>query len=132
MARRVSYREIRDDAADIIGDVVYGTMATVDKVGRPRSRVLIVVWELDDERPHGWLGTYRTPVKPAHIANNPHVTTSYWSPRQNVVALDSVAAWDDTPRPQQECGTSIASAVPVETATTHGSSGPDPMTRSST
>lgn len=97
MARQVSYPEIRDDAAAIIGDIVYCTMITVDKLGRPRSRVLIVVWELDGDRPVGWLGTYKTPLKAAHIAHNPHVTTSYWNPRQNVVAVDSVADWDNDP-----------------------------------
>lgn len=97
MARPVPYDEIREDAAAIIGDVVYSTMTTVDRQGRPRSRVLIIAWELDNDRPVGWLGTYRTRVKAAHIAHNPHVTASYWSPRQNVVAVDSIAAWDDDP-----------------------------------
>lgn len=90
MAHRVSYAEIVSDTAAIIGDVVYSTMITVDKQGRPRSRVLIVAWELEGEPPTGWLATYKTPVKAAHIAHNPHVTNSYWSPRQNVVSLDSI------------------------------------------
>lgn len=97
MARLVSFADLRDDAAAIIGDVVYSTMITVDKQNRPRSRVLIVAWELEGEHPIGWLATNKTPVKAAHIARNPHVTTSYWSPRQNVVALDNIANWDREP-----------------------------------
>jgi general stress protein 26 len=95
MARLVPYRQLADDAATIIGSTVYATMTTVDKLGRPRSRVLIAVWEFDRENPVGWLATHKTPVKTAHLAPNPHVSTSYWTPRQNVVTIDSVAAWVD-------------------------------------
>jgi general stress protein 26 len=91
--RTGSFAQIRDDVAEIIGTIVYATMTTVDRRGRPRSRVLIVVWELDGPRPVGWLATFKTPVKAAHLAHNPHVTTSYWSPRQDAVYLDSVARW---------------------------------------
>jgi general stress protein 26 len=85
-----------------MGDIVYATMTTVDRLGRPRSRVLIVAWELEAERPPvGWLATFKSPVKTAHLADNPHVTTSYWSPRQDAVYLDSVAAWVDDPDVEQ-------------------------------
>lgn len=102
-ARRAgSFAEIRADVARIMGDIVYATMTTVDRRGRPRSRVLIVAWDLEaDRRPVGWLATFKTPVKAAHLAHNPHVTTSYWSPRQDAVYLDSVAAWVDDPEVEQ-------------------------------
>ncbi|GAB3769027.1 pyridoxamine 5'-phosphate oxidase family protein [Microlunatus parietis] len=90
------YPLLRDGAAEIIGDIGYATMTTVDRRGRPRSRVLIAVWELDREVPVGWLGTFPTPVKLAHLADNPHATFSYWSPRQDTVALDTVTRWDDS------------------------------------
>lgn len=100
--RRVTgFAPLRDDVADILGHIVYATMTTVDRRGRPRSRVLIAVWELDGDRPVGWLATFKTPVKAAHIAQNPHVTMSYWSPRQDVVSIDSVAAWIDDPQVEQ-------------------------------
>jgi general stress protein 26 len=91
----VSFAELRDDIAQILGSVVYATMTTVDRRGRPRSRILIVVWDLDPDRPVGWLATVKTPVKTAHLASNPHVTTSYWNPRQDAVFVDSVAEWVD-------------------------------------
>lgn len=98
MARRVaSFPGIRDDVAAILGHIVYATMTTVDRAGRPRSRVLVAVWELHGPEPVGWLATYRTPVKVAHLGHNPHVTMSYWSPRQDVVHLDTVAHWVDDP-----------------------------------
>jgi len=75
-----------------IGDIVYATMTTVDQKGRPRARVMIPVWESVDDRPLGWLATYKTPVKATHLAGNPHSTFSYWTPPQNAV---SVATWAD-------------------------------------
>jgi general stress protein 26 len=91
------FDRIREQFDAYVGDVVYATMTTVDRRGRPRARVLIPVWEEVDGRPLGWLATYPTPVKVAHLAANPHTTFSYWSPKQNQVAVDAVAAWVDDP-----------------------------------
>ncbi|GAA1729402.1 hypothetical protein GCM10009809_26240 [Isoptericola hypogeus] len=91
------FAEIRSQFETYVGDVVYATMTTVDGQGRPRARVLIPVWEGLDGRPSGWLATYPTPVKEAHLAHNPHTTFSYWSPRQNQVAVDAVGRWTDDP-----------------------------------
>jgi len=90
-----SFDEVRKPFEAYIGDIVYATMTTVDRRGRPRARVLIPVWEVVDDRPLGWLATYRTPVKATHLAGNPHATFSYWTPRQNFVAIDTVAHWVD-------------------------------------
>jgi general stress protein 26 len=87
---------MRADVADALR-INYATMTTVDRLGRPRSRVLIAVWELDGTRPVGWLATFKTPVKAAHIARNPHVGMSYWAPSQDTVTIDSDAAWVDDP-----------------------------------
>ncbi|WP_214412613.1 pyridoxamine 5'-phosphate oxidase family protein [Sphaerisporangium fuscum] len=89
------FTAVQDQFDAYIGDIVYATMTTVDKRGRPRARVLIPVWEIVEGRPLGWLATYRTPVKAAHLAGNPHTTFSYWSPRQNAVSVDTVAEWVD-------------------------------------
>ncbi|MET7718944.1 pyridoxamine 5'-phosphate oxidase family protein [Streptomyces sp. NPDC005407] len=88
-----SFSEIEDKFVEYIQGIVYCTMITVDKKGRPRARVLLPIWEVDDGRPIGWLAAYRTPVKVAHLANNPHTTYSYWDPRQNAVYVDSVSTW---------------------------------------
>ncbi len=93
-----AFADIREDFDAIVGSVNYATMTTVDSRGRPRSRVLIPVWETDGENPTGWLGTFRTPVKEAHLAGNPQAAFSYWSPAQNTVAADVTAAWVDDPR----------------------------------
>lgn len=94
MAIRVdTFSELADEFNRYIQDIVYCSLITVDKKGRPRARVLLPIWEEVDGRPVGWIAAYKTPVKTAHINNNPHVTCSYWNPRQNAVYVDSVAAW---------------------------------------
>ena len=97
MSRRVAFAELRDDLRDVLGRITYATMTTVDRQGRPRARVLIAVWELDGDQPIGWLGTFRTPVKEAHLAANPHATFSYWDQRQDTVSFDTVATWTADP-----------------------------------
>ncbi|MFF3841317.1 pyridoxamine 5'-phosphate oxidase family protein [Streptomyces sp. NPDC001930] len=94
MATRVeSFSEIEEKFNAYIQDIVYATMITVDSASRPRARVLLPVWEVVDGKPVGWLAAYKTPVKVAHLADNPHTTYSYWSPRQNAVFIDSVSTW---------------------------------------
>ncbi|MFJ2651620.1 pyridoxamine 5'-phosphate oxidase family protein [Streptomyces sp. NPDC087420] len=94
MADKVdSFSELADKFFEYIKDIRYCTMITVDKKSRPRARVLLPIWEVVDGKPVGWLAAYKTPVKVAHLANNPHTTYAYWSPRQNAVYVDSVSAW---------------------------------------
>lgn len=121
--RVTSFAPLRPDVADILGHINYATMTTVGRKGRPRSRVLIAVWELDGDRPVGWLATFKTPVKAAHIAHNPHVTTSYWSPRQDVVSIASPSG--STIR-RSSTGSESCTAVAARraSATTRSASGP--------
>ncbi|MFD1146214.1 pyridoxamine 5'-phosphate oxidase family protein [Saccharothrix hoggarensis] len=97
MATVTSFTEIQSRFFEYIADIKYCTMITVDKRNRPRARVLLPIWEVVDDRPVGWLAAYKTPVKTAHLARNPHATFSYWSPRQNVVHIDTVSIWVDDP-----------------------------------
>jgi hypothetical protein len=43
--------------------IVYSTLATVDRRGRPRSRIVHPVWQLEGERLVGWVGTRPTSLK---------------------------------------------------------------------
>ncbi|NBM18394.1 pyridoxamine 5'-phosphate oxidase family protein [Streptomyces sp. GC420] len=92
---------------------MYCTMITVDKKSRPRARVLLPIWETVDGRPVGWLAAYKTPVKVAHLANNPHTTYSYWNPRQNAVFIDSVSHWVDDPETKKYAWDLYAKGSPV-------------------
>lgn len=82
-----------DQFIEIAHSVVWCTMATVDRSGRPRSRVVHPVWERDGDGIVGWLGTRRTPLKVAHLAGCPHVSVSYWDPRHDVAVAECAAAW---------------------------------------
>ena len=42
--------------------IIWCTVATVDTKGRPRSRVLLPVWDWDGEQRVGWFGTSPTPI----------------------------------------------------------------------
>lgn len=98
MAQRVAtFATIEDSFLGYIRDIKYSTMVTVDRNGRPRARVMLPIWEVVDGRPVGWLAGYKTPVKAAHLAHNPHGTYSYWSPRQNALHIDAVSSWIDDP-----------------------------------
>ncbi|EWT02666.1 pyridoxamine 5'-phosphate oxidase [Intrasporangium oryzae NRRL B-24470] len=91
----VPLAEIIDDVMAFVADIVYCTVTTVDPRGRPRSRVMHPIFERVDDGLIGWALTGRSPVKTRHLAHNPHVSCSYWSPAQNTVAIDCVATWVD-------------------------------------
>lgn len=95
MAER--FAEIEEDFLAFTAEIVWCTATTVDPRGRPRSRVLHPIFIVVDGRPVGWVLTSRTPVKTTHLAANPHVACSYWSPAQNTVQADCVASWVEDP-----------------------------------
>jgi hypothetical protein len=58
--------------------MVYCTLATVDRRGRPRSRMQHTLWEWDGKSLVGWVGSIVTPIKRTHLVNNPYVSCSFW------------------------------------------------------
>jgi uncharacterized pyridoxamine 5'-phosphate oxidase family protein len=68
---------------------VYCNVATVDLKGRPRSRVMHVVWE----GPTGWVITWPESHKARHLANNPHVSLAYIGDPYKPVYIDCTAGW---------------------------------------
>jgi hypothetical protein len=90
-----SFESIEEDFLRISAEVVWATVATVDSRGRPRTRILHPYWEVVDGRPVGWVGTVRSPLKSKHLAANPHVSVSYWSPKQETAQADCRASWVD-------------------------------------
>ncbi|MBB4932784.1 general stress protein 26 [Lipingzhangella halophila] len=99
---RLPYSEISDEFTDIVSAIMYATMTTVDLRGRPRSRILVPIWQTVDDLPVGWLATFKTPVKRSHLAGNPHATLSYWSPRQDFAAADTVTRWVEDAETKRE------------------------------
>ena len=73
--------------------IVWCTLATVDRHGRPRSRVVHPVWHHDGEELHGWVTSRRTPLKLAHLAHSPFVSCSYWDPAHDTAVAECHAEW---------------------------------------
>ncbi|MCC7369865.1 MAG: pyridoxamine 5'-phosphate oxidase family protein [Chloroflexi bacterium] len=73
--------------------IVWCTVSTVDRQGRPRSRVLHPYWTWDGLMLEGWVGTMMTPLKKAHLERNPYVSCSYWTPSQDTAVAECQADW---------------------------------------
>jgi hypothetical protein len=79
--------------------IVWSSVATVDKNGRPRSRILHPIWQWNGEKLVGWIATAPTAVKRAHLSANPYVSVSYWTPTHDTCVAECRATWafdDDT------------------------------------
>ena len=73
--------------------IVWCTAASVDRTGRPRSRVLHPIWEWQDGELTGWIGTGPTPTKRAHLEASPHLSLNYWDPSQDTCVAECRAQW---------------------------------------
>lgn len=85
--------EIADAFVAIAHRVVWASVATVDRRGRPRSRVMHPLWERTGRGLVGWVTSRPTPLKVAHLGRTPYVSCSYWDPLHDVAVADCRAAW---------------------------------------
>ena len=90
--------------------IVWCTVATVGPDGRPRSRILHPIWEWDGSDLRGWIATSPESPKAAHLAANPHVTLSYWTPEQDTCTAECTATFDDEPAAANELWRRFADA----------------------
>jgi hypothetical protein len=81
----------------ISAGVVWANLATVDRHGRPRSRVVHPLWEPAGASLRGWVLTRRTPTKVAHLEACSYVSVAYWSPEQSTAVAECLATWEDDP-----------------------------------
>jgi hypothetical protein len=68
--------------------IVWASVASVDRHGRPRSRILHPVWTWDGQELTGWVGTRPTSPKRAHLQQSPYLSCSYWSPNHDNCIAD--------------------------------------------
>jgi hypothetical protein len=108
-----------DVFVEIAGDVVWCTMATVDRRNRPRSRVVHPVWTRSGDELLGVVGTRPTPLgirptplKRAHLQHSPFVSCSYWSPKHDVAVAECTARWEEDPAERVTIWKRIAAAPP--------------------
>ncbi|MEX2159354.1 MAG: pyridoxamine 5'-phosphate oxidase family protein [Dehalococcoidia bacterium] len=88
-----SFDEIAGELHARTSRIIWCTFATVDRRGRPRSRILHPIWE----GPVCWAATNRRSFKGKHIANNPYVSLTYWDAEQQQIYADCRAEWEDDP-----------------------------------
>jgi hypothetical protein len=74
-------------------EIVWCSVATIDKKGRPRSRVLHPIWELKGEDLIGWIATGPTPIKKAHLNVSAYVSCNYWASNQDTCVAECHASW---------------------------------------
>ncbi|HEY7801816.1 MAG TPA: pyridoxamine 5'-phosphate oxidase family protein [Dehalococcoidia bacterium] len=91
MTEATSFAEIQPEFMARVSRIVWCTVATVDRKGRPRARILHPIWE----GATGWIATGRQSLKAKHIASTPFVSLSYWDPKHEQVYADCAAAWED-------------------------------------
>jgi pyridoxine/pyridoxamine 5'-phosphate oxidase len=82
--------------------IVWCTLVTVDRRGRPRSRIVHPIWQRTPEGLTGRLFTRPTPLKLAHLAATPYVSCSYWDPQHEVAVAECRAEFTDDERSRKE------------------------------
>ena len=73
--------------------IVWASVSTVDRKGRPRSRVLHPIWQWDGDTLGGWIATGPTPLKRAHLDQSPYMSLNYWTPSQDTCVAECRADW---------------------------------------
>ena len=83
------FTEIEVEFTARIQKAVYCSMATVDRQGRPRSRILHPIWD----GPIGWAISWPESHKAKHLENNPYVSLAYIADRDKPAYVDALAEW---------------------------------------
>jgi Pyridoxamine 5'-phosphate oxidase len=79
---------------EIAHRIVWCTVATVDRSGAPRTRILHPIWEWDGERLTGWIATSPESAKAGHLHHEQRVSLTYWDPTHDVATADCDTAWE--------------------------------------
>ncbi len=87
-----TFAEIEKPFAERTARIAWCTVSTVDRQGRPRSRILHPIWEGST----GWIATGPQSHKAKHLAANPYISLSYWDPKHEQVYVDCRAEWDNS------------------------------------
>jgi hypothetical protein len=73
--------------------MVWCNLTTLDRRGRPRSRVVHPIWEGET----GWIGTLHDTPKVRDIERDPHVSLAYVAEVLKPVYADCIAEWVGDP-----------------------------------
>ena len=89
----VTFAEIEPRFRSIADRIAWATAVTVDRQGRPRSRILHPIWEGNV----GFIATGRHSHKEKHLAANPFMSITYWDPQHEQVCAECRTSWEDDP-----------------------------------
>jgi len=87
-----NFTAIEPEFQRLIAKIVWCTFTTIDRQGRPRSRMLHPIWDGST----GWVATGRHSFKTKHLAEHSYVSLSYWDPGHEQVFAECHAQWDDS------------------------------------
>jgi general stress protein 26 len=76
-----------------VREIVWCNVATVNRQGRPCSRILHPIWRGST----GWILTSRHSPKEKHLAKNPYVSLCYANTSLEQVYAECRAEWEDRP-----------------------------------
>jgi len=87
-----SFSEIETEFLHRVQSTVWCNVATVDRAGRPYSRILHPIWESST----GWILTHRDSHKAKHLEHNPFISLSYVpADIQKPVYVDCKTSWEE-------------------------------------
>jgi general stress protein 26 len=84
-----SFTDVADTFRARVERTVWCTMATVDRRGRPRSRIVHPIWE----GATGWLLTGRASTKGRDLDRSPCTSLTYWDQVNEQVHVDCDTTW---------------------------------------
>ena len=85
------FSEIETEFIERVHQIVWCTAASVDRKGRPRSRILHPIWEGST----GWIGTHRHSHKSKHLAQTPYLSLTYVADSLSPIHIDCKVEWID-------------------------------------
>lgn len=88
-----SFSEIQDEFHKRVQRIVWCTLTTIDRKGRPRARIIHPIWEGST----GYIATGPGSLKAKHIAANPYVSCSYWDQQHEQIYADCKGSWISDP-----------------------------------
>ena len=103
-----SFDEIRDEFLARVHSVVWCNVATLDRRGRPRSRILHPIWEGST----GWIVTRAGSFKAKHLAAHPYISLAYIADIAKPVYADCYAEWVTSTEDKQRIWTLFQQAPP--------------------
>lgn len=85
---------LEPEFSERVRETIWCTMATIDRRGRPRSRIVHPIWEtpLRDDA-EGFVRSPRDWFKGKHLAANPHVSLTDWHPKLGPLYVNCRADW---------------------------------------